>query len=384
VTSGADGMTRLWQAPLAVSAVATVVQPDAASQDSDQQLWRDSGDSVVVISADGERLAIGDRQGHVHILQADVGSMASTDDEISFLGHQAAVVHLTFSPDGSMVASVATDGSIRVWDAHSGLPRSYHASWTAPAIDRLVFSASGNRLAALSAQRLWIMDVGSGGVLADLDLGERHSGVVFAEDNQVYVTGESGILRTLTADRGGSWNVRNVWAGTSPLKNLQISGDRQQLIIVDAAHRAQVLNIGTGRLGDVIMPLPAAPVEIAVSPGNTRVLFHTPGWIHRAGISARGLTWLDAIRAPKPIPGSSIAFDRPDLGETADPVAAAVSDPAGDRILLLTRDTGFAEIAELQFSYRSGQALLGNKDSLIAEWRSRLGQMTDPQPAVLP
>jgi hypothetical protein len=114
------------------------------------------------------------------------------------------------------------------------------------------------------------------------------------------------------------------------------------------------------------------------------VLFHTAGWIHRAGISARGLTWLDAVRAPKSIPGSGIAFDRLDSNESAEPGTVAVNDPAGDRVLMLTRDTGFAEIAELRFSYGSGQALLGNKENLIPEWRSRLGKLPEPVVVALP
>jgi hypothetical protein len=227
------------------------------------------------------------------------------------------------------------------------------------------------------------MNVESGVVLADLDLGERHSGLVFSSDNQLYVAGESGTLRTLTADRGGSWNIRNVWAGASPLRKLQISGDRQHLIIVDATHSAQVLNIATGRVGDVIMQLPAAPVNVVVSPSDARVLFQTPGWLHRAGISSRGLNWLDAIRAPKLVPGSSIAFDR--LGNTENASTAAfVSDPVGDRVLLLTRDTGFAEIAELRFSYGTGPALIGNKDTLIEEWQFRLGISADTETPLLP
>jgi hypothetical protein len=121
------------------------------------------------------------------------------------------------------------------------------------------------------------------------------------------------------------------------------------------------------------MQLPAAPIDVAVSPSNARVLFQTPGWIHRAGMSSRGLNWLGAIRAPKSIPGSRIAFDRQESDEQTSSGAAFVSDPAGDRVLILTRDTGFAEIAELRFSYGTGPALIGNKDELLEEWQLRLG-----------
>jgi hypothetical protein len=49
-----------------------------------------------------------------------------------------------------------------------------------------------------------------------------------------------------------------------------------------------------------------------------------------------------------------------------------ISDPTGDRVLVLTRDTGFAEIAELRFSYSAGPTLFGNRTGIVAEWAEKL------------
>jgi hypothetical protein len=55
---------------------------------------------------------------------------------------------------------------------------------------------------------------------------------------------------------------------------------------------------------------------------------------------------------------------------------AATNTSAGDRsnkrVLILTRETGFAEVAELQFNYSSGPALVGNRHDLLEEWRLKL------------
>jgi hypothetical protein len=39
---------------------------------------------------------------------------------------------------------------------------------------------------------------------------------------------------------------------------------------------------------------------------------------------------------------------------------------------MLTRETGFAELAELQFDYSDGPALVGNRQDLLDEWRRKL------------
>ena len=134
---------------------------------------------------------------------------------------------------------------------------------------------------------------------------------------------------------------------------------------MDTQHVAQVLDIESGRIGASTLSLPDAVTDILFSPGESRALFRTTRWIHRAGVSSGGLIWLDAIRSPKALAGSQMVFDHR--------VPDSISDPFGDRVVLLTRNTGFPEVAELRFNHSAGPALFGNKDKLLADWRTKLG-----------
>ena len=373
VTGDSTGSVGFWTAP--------AVADDSLVADTapGHRLWRESGDSVTAIAPGGSHLAIGDSGGHVHILQVDANAeeLAAASDELSFLGHRGAVVGLAFSHDGALVASAGFDGSIRVWDTNSGLPRPFYVRTSASAISQIAFSPTASRLAVLAGHRLWVISTVSGAVLADIELGEPHTGLVFAIDERLYVGGESGTLRSLASDRTGSWHLRNVWQGSSAIRKLAISPSKQQLLIVDSKHVTQVLNIESGRIGTATLELPDAVTDIIFSPGESRALLRTVRWIHRASVSPGGLIWLDAIRAPKALAGSKMVFDQR--------MAAEAGDPFGDRVMLLTRDAGFPEVAELRFSHTAGPALFGNKDKLLAEWRRKLGiERESPEDPFLP
>lgn len=355
VVTGAPGSTaRFWNAPLTTSR--------GINEPGGRELWQSSGDSVAIIAPGGRSLAIGDSHGHVHITQTNLRS-ANAEQEINYIGHQSPVTALTFSSDGALVASAGSDGSIRVWDAYSGLPRAYRTILSSDEIDVMQFSPSGDHLALLGGQRVWVMVISTGKVVANLDLGERHTGFAFANDSQLYLINENGELRSLTADRTDSWNLKTVWQGENALRYIAVSPIKQHLIIVDDQNQASLLNVKEGRLGSAVLGFPGSVRDIVFSPSETRAIIHTARWAHRIGVYPAGLVWIDAIRTPKAISGSKIVLDSDLDGDGA-------IDPMGGSIVMLSRDTG---VAELQFSPTTGSALIGQREQLVKEWRQKLG-----------
>ncbi len=375
LTGTATGISRLWLAPMIAPSVP--VNATAANA-TPHQLWRESGNSVSTISPGGERMAIGDADGHVHFIRvgADDEELAAATDEVNFLGHQAPVVAISFSRDSSVLASAASNGSIRVWDAQSGIPKPYSLHALVNGTDQMQFSPDGTGLAFNSGRRVSIVDVGSGSTLADIELGEMHTAMAFASNEELYLGAESGTLRVLAPDRSGSWNLRNVWQDISAIRQMAISLRRQQLVLVNALNEARSLDIRSGRVSSQPLTMPDVISDIVFSVDESRALLRTPRWVHRTTLAPGGLIWRDAIRAPKALAGSRMVLDR---------AAASAGGADDDRVLVLTRETGFAEVAELEFNYSTGPALIGNREDLLAEWRDRLAiPAEDPSDSAVP
>jgi WD40 repeat protein len=357
VTGAPTGTAKFWNAPLTTSG--------NSSGAGGAELRNKTGDTVAAMAPGGLLLAVGDSDGHVHIMQMNANSpeLVAAEDEINYIGHQFPVAALTFSNNGALVASAGTDGSIRIWDVRSGLPRSYRTILSSNEVDDMQFSPSGDHLALLGGQRVWVMDIANGKLVANLDLGDRHSGFAFANDSQLYLINDNGALRSLEADRTDSWNLKTVWQGENALRNIAVSKNKQHLIIVDDQNRASLLNAKEGRLGSAVLELPGGVRDIVFSASETRAVIRTARWAHRVGVYPSGLVWLDAIRTPNAMSGSKMVLDSNTEGEGS-------ADPLGGSFVILSRDAG---ITELQFSPTTGSALIGQREQLVEEWRKKLG-----------
>ena len=358
-TGNADGVSRFWRATETPGATEAVATPH------EHAVWQPSADNVILALPGAQGFAIGDSNGHVHVLPVGAGS-ADVDalrEDVSFIGHYAEVLLMHADRAGKFVASVATDNSIRIWDTTKGQPLPFMPEVEGDEVTGLSFSPDAGILAVLQSASLTLLDTTEGSILAKLELGEPHRGLAFAEDNQVYIGGESGALRLIAGDNDGAWSMQQLWQGSRPIRILEASPRGKYLAIVDDAGLASLLILDEGRIGEQTLAFPGAVEEIAFSHSGSRVFLRTSRWTHRAIASISGLYWVDSVVSPKPLNGGQIVF-----GPAGSNTANRGYFPAAGN--------GFIELVELAFPGSARPGLFGNRNDLLAEWRARLGAGT--------
>jgi WD40 repeat protein len=177
------GISRFWKA-LEIPAV-----EENSASDNGHLLWQPSGDGVMAALPENRGLAIGDAAGHVHVLPsgASLAEVRAHGDDVSFVGHTAAVVRLAVDRSGTLVASAAADNTVRVWDTESGQPHSWTLDVDGNSVDDLVFSPDAGTLAVLSGTVLHLFNIQDGAFVARFEFGELHGSVVFVSDVSIYV-----------------------------------------------------------------------------------------------------------------------------------------------------------------------------------------------------
>ena len=76
-----------------------------------------SGVNSVSFSPDGSTMASGSEDSDVRLWDANTGGPLHT-----LTGHTSGVNSVSFSPDGMMIASGSEDRTVRLWDANTGEP----------------------------------------------------------------------------------------------------------------------------------------------------------------------------------------------------------------------------------------------------------------------
>ncbi|MBT8087562.1 MAG: AAA-like domain-containing protein [Gammaproteobacteria bacterium] len=357
VTGNRGGVLRFWKAPALPAA-----QANAGNQE--HRVWSPSGDSVVAALPGAEKIAIGDRAGHVHIMAA--GSTAaeinSISDDVSFLGHNAAVRLLSANDDGTLIASAATDNSVRVWDTQTGQPRSWKVDLAGSQVSRLELSPDSALLAVLGNGDVRLIDVETGEIIAQVALADAHRAMAFASSSELYLGAENGSLALLRADTSsGTWTLRRLWQGEAAIRWLEASPLGELLVLVDERNLASQFVLRDGRVSEATLQLPSTVRGVSFAGSGTRIMFRTARWVHRASASVTGLQLIDSVFIHKAVPGARIVAGRTDDGQLA-----------ANRAYLPVLRNGFLELTELGFDRPSGVGLFGDRDELLDEWRWKL------------
>ena len=356
VTGSLLGQTRFWKVSEAPRAM--------ESETGEHLLWQPSADRVTVALPGARDVVIGDSGGHVHVMPASGGTVAThaRSEDLSYFGHSAAVTRLAVNRDGSLVASAAADNSIRIWETGSGKPRAFNVRLEGDTIKELAFSPDLQALAVLQSSTLILLDADDGATVAEFDLGEPHGSMEFAADGRLFVGSDSGVLRQVSSDPDGAWTMQRLWQGARPIHQLAHSRRGDYLIIVDDAGTASQFMLAEGHIGELQLDFPGPVEDIVFARSGARAYFRTARWVHRVSVSANGLRWIDGVFTPPPLQGARIVFGDGDAARRAYMPAAR---------------NGVVELVELAFPGSSQPGLLGNYLELLGEWRARLGMQQE-------
>ncbi|MGW5779826.1 nSTAND1 domain-containing NTPase [Streptomyces sp. NPDC003863] len=178
----------------------------------------------VAYSPDGRTVASAASDGTVRLWDAATGKSRRT-----LAGHSDTVFSVAFSPDGETLATGSADRTARLWDVDSGRPGVKLAGHKYT-VNSVAFSPDGETLATGSADhtaRLW--DVKSGKALSTLA----------GHKDQVYSVAFSPDGRTLAT---GSWDSSvRLWDAAS--------GEPRRTL---AGHKGQVWSVAFGRDSDTL------------------------------------------------------------------------------------------------------------------------------------
>jgi WD40 repeat protein/tRNA A-37 threonylcarbamoyl transferase component Bud32 len=103
---------------------------------------------AIAFSPDGSRFAMVKGAGVVAVLETAAGQ-----ERLNLRGHEGEIQALTFGSDGRRVATAAADGTLRLWDAETGIEVLSLSSPQPLRFHRLDFSADGRRLSVSGADR---------------------------------------------------------------------------------------------------------------------------------------------------------------------------------------------------------------------------------------
>ena len=269
-----------------------------ATESAEQVLRFHSGAVNAVIFLQDGRMATGGADARIAIWTAG----HQQPDEV-FEGHQAPIVGLAVSPDGSMLASASWDSSVRLWPLRSGAKRVLEGH--SQNVNGVAFTPDGKSLVSVGydlAVRIWPRQDGPPDVIM---LPSPLNAVAVAADGEIAAGGADGWVRLLAV---GGRQTGEVEAGPTPIVALAISPDGA---LIAAARIGGAVSIIDRKARSVLRTLvgPAPVWSVAFLPDSTTLLTGGADGMIRRWNALTGVATGSSLR-----------------GTPADPLAAYAGD----------------------------------------------------------
>jgi cytochrome c len=202
VAVSADGATAV-SASFDTSAIRWSLRDNVAEQ---VLRFHDGAVNAVAFLADGRIATAGEDK------RIAIWTPGAERPDTMFAGHEAPVVALAVSPDGSMLASASWDGTVRLWPLKGGRPRVLEGH--KQNVNGVAFTPDGHAVVSVSYDltlRIWPLD---GAAPSVATLPTPLNSVAVAPDGEIATGGGDGkvYFLSLTGERRG-----DTQAGETPI-----------------------------------------------------------------------------------------------------------------------------------------------------------------------
>jgi WD40 repeat protein/Pyruvate/2-oxoacid:ferredoxin oxidoreductase gamma subunit len=285
-----------------IEAVDVVYQALAAQRTLARYLYDDALNALA-FDPDGSILASVGNQGTIRLIDMD------SDAERDLAVHPEGAARLAFAPDGMQLASAGFDGSVRIWDVLSGAELQSYP--TEVPIASIAYNTDGTLLAAGTfGGQVYIWNLLNGTTVELTPHAIIATGVAFNQDNVLFSVGLDGILRESDPLTGAVLRER---FADEPLNDVAVSpGDE---FVAAAGTNSRLIHIWQGE-----------SEEAGILPGHTDLLFSV-------AFDASGEYLLSSAQDNSArlwsISASDVVYEF--LGHTAS-VRDAVFQPGGRRV----------------------------------------------------
>ncbi len=179
-------------------------------------------------SPDGTIIAAGLMDGRVALLGAAAGAVQK-----SWAAHQDGLFRSAFSPGADRLATAGQDGKIRIWGVDGVVIQEIDGgtAWA----EQLVWSPSGNRLAAAAGRRLFLWDAASGEVRETPVHRSTVAGLSWRADGQVVAAACYAGVELWNAADGSPhgalpWKTSLISLAWSPDGRWMVAGTQEQSV----------------------------------------------------------------------------------------------------------------------------------------------------------